>query len=420
VVDLSGLAGAYGTRVWAALGAEVIKVEPPEGSPLRRLEPLAPGVAAPENGLWWAYFAAGCSSVVIDPASEESTRRLAALLRTADVVVDSAAAAAQAVRAAEVRAANQGVVWVAITPFGLTGPRRDWAGNDFVGWASSGLTKTLGFPERPPLGPAPKVQLGMHITALNAVTAAMLALRARRRTGHGQIVDLSVQECLLAVAPETGVPLYLDDQVPRPRAGNRRPVTSPFGIFPCRDGFVAMLVLQPAHWRAMAAWIAEECDNEGVLDEVFSDMTVRNEASDAVDAWTEALTVKHSKLELFLEAQRRGIPLTPVNTVADLRADPHLQAAGWWREEHHPHLGSYPVPGAPFRTNHDWWAWTRAPLLGEHTDAVLADLALTAPVAGPARADSSVGSSRGSRTRSGSVGGMSSTSPARSGSTASA
>ncbi len=377
VVDLSGVAGAYGTRIWAALGADVIKVEPPGGSALRRLEPLAVDVSEPENGLWWAYFAAGTRSVVIDPSTAAGVAQLGTLLGTADVVIDDALPDDQDRTGwgrTATRDANPGCVWVSITPFGLTGPQRSWRSNDFIGWASCGLTKTLGFPDRPPLGPAPKVQLGMHITALNGVTAAMLALRARRRTGRGQIVDLSVQECLLAVAPETGVPLYLDDQVPRPRAGNRRPVTSPFGIFRCRDGFVAMLVLQPAHWRAMAAWISEECDNEGVLDEVFDDLIVRNEASAAIDAWTEELTAQHTKLDLFMEAQRRGIPLTPVNTVADLQADPHLAAAGWWRTEDHPALGSYQVPGAPFRTSHDWWAWTRAPLLGEHSESILAEL----------------------------------------------
>ena len=234
VVDLSGIAGAYGTRIWAALGAEVIKVEPPGGSALR-------------NSNRWLLMSPTRERAVVGllrgghpqrgdrPDHRRRPRQLAALLASADVVIDDALPTTRTRTrsgdATATLAANPGCVWVSITPFGLTGPQRCWRSNDFIGWASCGLTKTLGFPDRPPLGPAPKMQLGMHITALNAVTAAMLALRARRRTGRGQIVDLSVQECLLAVAPETGVPLYLDDQVPRPRAGNRRPVTSPFGIF---------------------------------------------------------------------------------------------------------------------------------------------------------------------------------------------
>ena len=137
---------------------------------------------------------------------------------------------------------------------------------------------------------------------------------------------------------------------------------------------MAILALQPNHWQAMARWICDVTGNEGVLDEVFNDLTVRNEASDAVDAWTEEITTASTKLELFVEGQRRGIPITPVNTVADLRADPHLRQAGWWRDEMSPVLGPVQVPGAPFLVSHDWWAWSTAPTLGQHTDEILAAL----------------------------------------------
>jgi formyl-CoA transferase len=124
----------------------------------------------------------------------------------------------------------------------------------------------------------------------------------------------------------------------------------------------------------MAQWICDVTGNEGVLDEVFTDIAVRNEAAEAVDAWTEELTATGTKLELFVEGQRRGIPITPVNTVADLRVDPHLRQAGWWRDEEHPSLGSVQVPGAPFLVDHRWWAWSVAPTLGQHTGEVLGAL----------------------------------------------
>jgi crotonobetainyl-CoA:carnitine CoA-transferase CaiB-like acyl-CoA transferase len=385
VVDLSGLAGAYGSRLLAALGAEVIRVEPPEGDALRRMAPQAPGVAEPEAGLWWAFLAAGTRSVVINRSSPDGERQLAALLATADVVLDDAPAALQdrpISGHSAVRAANPGAVWVAITPFGLTGPRRDWKTSDLVAWASCGLASTIGFPDAPPLAPAAPVQLALHFTAINATIGAMLALRARRRTGRGQLVEVSIQEAMLSMAPETGVPLFLDDQVPRPRAGNRRPVTSPFGLFPCQDGHVVILALQPNHWQSMARWVHEVTGNDGVLDEVFNDISVRHEAAEAIDAWTEELTATGTKLELFVEGQRRGIPITPVNTVADLRADPHLAQAGWWRNEAHPCLGQVQVPGAPFLVSHNWWAWSVAPTLGQHTADVLGADVLGADVLG--------------------------------------
>ena len=146
------------------------------------------------------------------------------------------------------------------------------------------------------------------------------------------------------------------------------------GMYPASDGHVAIIAIQPAHWNAMAQWVNELTGNEGILDEIFVDIVVRREALEAVDAWVEELTTQFTKQELFVEGQRRRIPITPVNTVGDLRHDPHLEAVGWWRTESHPVLGDFTVPGSPFTTDGDWWAWQRAPMLGEHTDEVLGEL----------------------------------------------
>jgi crotonobetainyl-CoA:carnitine CoA-transferase CaiB-like acyl-CoA transferase len=363
VVELTGLTGAYATRMWAALGAEVVVAEPADGHLLRHLPPFAPGHDGPDASLWWAFFGQGKRSVVAPPGSAARD----ALVASADVVIMDVDPAV-----GEPAPAHDRQVVVAVSPFGLTGPRRGWRGSELVAWASSGIGITIGFPERPPVCPATPVQFAAHVTSLFAVNGAMLALRAVRRTGHGQVVDVSMQEACLALAPETGVSLFLDDGLRRGRPGNRRAVTRPWGLYPSADGFVSFLVLQPAHWRAMAEWIAEETGMEAVLEEVFMDLHVRWEASDFIDECTELLTRPHTKLDLFVEGQRRGIPITPVNTVADLRSDPHLQSAGFWRDEEHPLLGSLTTPGAPFRVDHDWWHWASAPRLGEHTDEVLA------------------------------------------------
>ena len=175
----------------------------------------------------------------------------------------------------------------------------------------------------------------------------MLALRAVRQTGRGQVVDVSMQECCLSLAPETGVALFLDDGLRRTRPGNRRAVTRPWGLYPCADGFVSFLVLQPAHWRAMAEWIAEATGIDGVLDDVFVDLHVRWEVSDFIDDCTELLTRPRTKLDLFVEGQRRGIPITPVNTIADLRSDPHLQQHRVLARRRAPAAGHGPDPGCP-------------------------------------------------------------------------
>ena len=362
VLELTGLTGAYATRMWAGLGADVIVAEPADGHVMRHLPPFATGGDGTDESLWWTFFGQGKRSVVAPPGSPE----LAELVATADVVIADVDPMADAPTPA-----HDAQVVVAVSPFGLTGPRRHWQGSELIAWASSGIGFTIGFPDRAPVCPATPVQFASHVTSLFAVNAAMLARRAVRRTGRGQVVDLSMQECCLALAPETGVALFLDDGIHRARPGNRRNVTRPWGLYPCADGFVSFLVLQPAHWRSMAEWIAETTGMDGVLDEVFMDLHVRWEVSDFIDECTEQLTLPRTKLDLFVEGQRRGIPITPVNTIADLCNDPHLRQAGFWRQEQHPTLGTITTPGAPFRVDHDWWHWASAPALGEHTAAVL-------------------------------------------------
>ena len=363
VLELTGLTGAYATRMWAALGADVVVAEPPEGHPLRHLPPFTTEHEEPESSLWWAYFGQGKRSVLAPPGSTD----LDELLGAADVVIADVDPDLD-----DPSPAHDQQVVVAVSPFGLSGPKRGWQGSELVAWASSGVGFTIGFPDRPPVCPATPVQFAAHLTSLFAVNAAMLARRTVRTTGRGQVVDLSMQECCLALAPETGAALFLDDGLRRTRPGNRRAVTRPWGLYPCSDGFVSFLVLQPAHWRAMATWIAEATGMDGVLDEVFVDLHVRWEVSDFIDDCTEQLTLPRTKLDLFVEGQRRGIPVTPVNTVADLCEDPHLRSSGFWRDEQHPTLGPLRTPGAPFRVDHDWWHWASAPALGEHTGFLLA------------------------------------------------
>ena len=367
VVDMAGLVGAYGTRLLAALGAEVIKVEPPGGSRLRHLGPFVEGTDAPENSLWWAYMSMGTRSVVLDAHTSSGRAELEALVRSADVVFNDEVA----VDHEAILDDAPNIVWVSLTPFGLTGPKRDWSSSNLIAWAASGVLYTVGFTDQPPVAPGGPAQLVMHSAALNGAIGAMLGLRGRRLTGSGQVIDISLQEAGLVFAPETGVPVFLDDRVHRVRTGNRRELSRPFGIYPTSDGYVSILVLMPHHWVAFARWIQEVTGNDTAVDPVFEDMTVRGETKELVDSWVEELTTSMTSLEVFQEGQRRGIPITPVNTIQALMSDPHLDHVGYWQETDMPGGGTVSIPGAPFRTNANWWLTARAPRLGEHTEEIL-------------------------------------------------
>lgn len=372
VLDLTGEAGAYGTKLLANLGADVIKVEPPRGDAARRLPPFRPGVSAPESSLWFAYMNAGKRSVTLDIDLPEGRDLFLRLVSTADAVFDTTPPGGLEDRGLDPNTVcldHPDVVWVAITPFGLTGPRRDWRGSDLIAWACSGVLYSTGDSDRPPLVPAGPALLAYTLASLNAAIGGLLALRARRVLGNGQVVDISVQEAAVAVSAEIGLPVYLDDLMPRTRAGNRRPWSRPWGLYPCADGW-ASLVVSPDHWRAMAAWIQERTGIEGVVDESLNNLFVRAQILDAVDEWTEALTTQYTKRDFFVEGQRRGIPAAPVNTVAEVMEDEHLAARDYWVPLAHPVLGDARMAGPPYRFSRSTWTAGRAPLLGEDNDQI--------------------------------------------------
>lgn len=371
VVDLSGLAGAYASRMFAALGADVIKVEPPSGNPLRQLAPHVEGVSAPESSLWWAFLAMGSRSIVVDATTDDGRADLTKLLTSADLVIEDHAPGeleAHGVGYDTISASNPGVVWVSITPFGQSGPKANWKTSNLVAWAASGVMGTVGFSDQAPVVPGGPAQIGLHSAALNSAIGAMVALRSRRLSGKGQRVDISIAESVLNWTPETGIPVFLDDQIHRQRGGNRRPITRPFGIYPCSDGYVSIVVVMPRHWQAMAEWISERSGDDAVMDPIFNDMAMRGEVQEMIDGWVEGLTTSLTQMEVFEGGQQRGIPITPVNTIETLSRDTHLKAAEFWKETELPAGGTVSIPGAPFRTEAGWWLNSRAPRLGEHTD----------------------------------------------------
>lgn len=371
LVDLSGLAGAYAVRMFAAVGAQVVKVEPPSGNPLRRLAPHIEGVEESESSLWWAYFAMGARSVVIDMDAEAGRDELKALLKTADIVVHDSSPGileSQGLGYEDIKRTNAGVIWVSISPFGQSGPKANWQTSNLVAWAASGVLTNVGFDDQPPVVPGGPAQVAFHAAGMNAAIGTMVALRGRRRSGQGQRVDVSVADSALSYAPEIGLPVFLDDQIHRVRNGNRRAITRPFGLYPTSDGYVSVVAIMPRHWEALAEWINETCDNKEILDPIFQDMAIRTQTMELIDGWVEELTASMTLTDVFQEGQRRGIPITPVNTIETLARDEHLKAVDFWQEAELANGATAKFPGAPIRTDAGWWETSRAPRLGEHTN----------------------------------------------------
>jgi len=135
------------------------------------------------------------------------------------------------------------------------------------------------------------------------------------------------------------------------------------------DGWASIVILQPAHWDAIAAWMHERCDNETATEPIFRDMITRVQAPELMDTWAEELSATYTRAELFEEGQRRGVPVTPVTTVADLLADRHLDATGFWVDVDDPELGSVRLPGPVWRLDGRQWRSAPAPTLDSRSQA---------------------------------------------------
>jgi crotonobetainyl-CoA:carnitine CoA-transferase CaiB-like acyl-CoA transferase len=366
VLDVGDRSGALAGRLLAGLGAEVVRVEPPGGDPMRGLPP-APG-------LFFEFHAAATRSVVLDLERAEDRATLARLAARADVLLDAGPPdrlARLGCEPARLRAASPTLVTVAITPFGPDGPWRDWRASDLIAQATGGMLYVNGWPDGPPLqalGPQAYHQAGVF-----AVIGVLAALAARERTGRGQHVDVSLQAAVTGALEHVPGLWHQSGQVPR-RQGTLH-WTRYFRVGRCRDGWVMHTTL--GDWRALAAWLEADGMADNLTDPAWEDLNLRRDAAehlfDVLDAWAARYTVG----ELVGSAQLRRIPYAAVRPPEALLDDPHLAARGFFvpvaLPAGVPGAARAVAPGPPFRLEATPWRTGRAPRPGEHTAEVLRD-----------------------------------------------
>jgi benzylsuccinate CoA-transferase BbsE subunit len=322
---------------------------------------------------------AGKRSVTLNLSVSAGRSLLDRLAHEVEVVLFSGASQEYDALALDgLRAGERSLIVTALTPFGLTGPLRSWRANDLIAWAMGGLLFTIGDPDRAPVKPAG--ELAYVLGSQFALMGTLAAVRALRRHGIGQLVDVSLQEAVASAGGECAPSIFLDDLIPRVRSGGRRGTCAPFGLFPTSDGYASVLALMPGHWLAMRDWIQSQTGNDAVLDPMFEGgaQSRAGDAWDVVNLFTEDLTRLYTRQALFEEGQRRGIPVAPVNDAASVAEDPQLAHREFWR---HIGVAGTPVraPGAPFRFHGDAEQQSRrAPKAGEHNHEVYAAIGVDA------------------------------------------
>ena len=376
VLDLSRmLSGPYCTMMLADHGAEVIKIESAQGDTSRTNGPFRDD--DPEH-LWAGYFVSlnrNKKSVQLDLKSQSGKDDFRRLAATADVVVENFRPGVMdrlGLSYESLSAENPRLVYAAIRGFGdpRTGdsPYADWPSYDVVAQAMGGLIATTGPDSRTPTKVGPGI--GDIFTGLLMSFGIMAALREAEATGKGQFVDVAMYDAMISLCERA---TYLHDMtgaIPGPE-GNGHPFLAPFGLFPAADGAVALGIVDDAFWQVLARAMGRE---ELGHDPRYATRGARGARRDEVSALVAAWTAQHDKATLARMLGGR-VPFGPLNTIADIFADPHVAARGMLASIAHPDPDARPwkVSANPVRfAAHQPGAYATPPALGQH-DALLRD-----------------------------------------------
>lgn len=317
----STVAGPFCGRLLADFGAELIKVEPPEGDPVRTMGKQFRG-----KSLYAASIFRNKSLICVDLRKDEGRDVVRDLASRSDVVIENfrpGALEKWGLGYEALSAGNPKLVMVRISGFGQSGPYSQRAGYGVIGEAVSGLRHITGDPDRPPARVA--VSMTDYITGLYAAFGAVMALLARERTGRGQCIDAALYECAFSFM-EPWIPAYEKLRHIATRTGSRLPESTPNNLYPTADGDnIHITAMSDAIFRRLAQAMDEP---ELAFDPRFATAIARSQnhepLDEAIATWTSSLPLE--ALERALE--RHDVPATRIFTMADIFADPHYRARG--------------------------------------------------------------------------------------------
>ena len=373
IVDLTQvMAGPSCTMLLADLGADVIKVEPPDGDLSRSMGGRRLRMKGKDQAPFFALNR-NKRSVVLDLKQQKDLDRALALVRHADVLVESfrpGVAGRLGIGYETVSALNSRLVYASISGFGQTGPWSDRPGFDLITQAMSGVMSVTGSVETEPVKcGVPISDLAAGLYAANGIQAALLA---RETTGRGQRVETSLFEAALGMSVWEATEYWATGEAPRPMGSSHR-LSAPYQAFRAGDGFLTIAALTSAHWERLCNVLdrpelmtdtryATNADRLANIEMLAQDIE-RALAGDTVDGWVARLLAE-------------GIPCGPILDYAQVFAEPHTTARQMVEVIRHPVEGDVRTLGIPVKLADTPGAVRRPPpLLGEHTASVLEALA---------------------------------------------
>ncbi|MGE0665841.1 MAG: CaiB/BaiF CoA transferase family protein [Sphingomonadales bacterium] len=372
-------AGEMTGYLLAQMGADVVKIEPPEGSPTRAVGPWLNGEEGPDNSLTYWYYNSSKRSAVLDVRTRSGLEKLEALLADADIFVctlQPKALKAAGIDHAALSARIPKLIIVAVTAFGLTGPWADYKSSELVGLAAGGPLHMCGYDDHaiPPI--LPGGNQAYHIAASFAHKALLVALIDRQGTGLGQVVDVAMHEaCAVTVELANPYWFYPKAIVKRQTCRHAQPVASQPAIFESADGkwlYFVLVVAESKPWANLVAWMDSHGMAADLTDEAYKDFAYRQANYAHVQEMVECFFLVNDAETMFHEGQARELPIAIIQAPEDLFADRHNIERGFFVDVEHEGIGTFRYPGAPYSFSaFEPVARRRAPKLGEHTDEVL-------------------------------------------------
>jgi len=367
ILDLSHmLAGPFGSMMLGDLGAEIIKIEPPEGDPMRAMGPHFFGTES-------AYFICANrnkESVTLDLRTERGCAVFYDLVKVSDVVFDNfrpGVVQKLKIDYATLKPINPHIICCSISGFGQTGPYRDRPAFDIALQALSGAMSITGNGDEPARMGIPMGDLAGGMYAAFAVAAALFQ---REKTGAGCFIDIGLLDSLVSLLTYTAQYYFHDGVVPGP-LGTQHLSVVPYGSFKTKDGHLVIAAFTEKFWQGLCRAL----ELPDLTDEPrFASNDARRGNKAELNPILAAAFLTRSTDEWMARLERESVPAGPINALDRVFADPQIAAREMKVEIDHPTIGALPMVGAPIKVECVPQKLAPPPLLGEHTDRVLAHL----------------------------------------------
>ena len=374
VIDLTRIyAGPYCSMLFADMGAEVIKVEPPEGELIRDNPPMVKeGEGGPHDRSRSGYFLAlnrNKYGITLNLKHPKAVEIFQELIKIGDVVLENYAPGVMKRLGIDyplLRKINPRIIMCSISGFGQTGRYSERLAFDVISQAMSGLMSITGHPDNPPTRVG--TSLGDVNAAVHAAFAIMTALYYREKTGIGQYIDVSMLETMVGIL-EGGIVRWTIGKELLTPIGSMNPHEAPMAAFRCRDGYIIIATVGNEHWQRFCRAVHRP---DWAEDPEYRTKRQRWEKKYLLQEEIEKITAQYTVKEVGEMMDQERVANSPIFNIKQVIEDPHLKDRGYFVDIDHPVIGKAKIPGIPFKMSETPGSVERpSPLVGEHNELIL-------------------------------------------------